>query len=387
MKKILLAGLACIVLQIMQPVSAQDTIANRIETANNLKSGNWQDLMSSFFQLAATDLTGPNRSLKFQSTLFALRSKTNPSLLVDTNYIHQTFSRNFQFNFALGLDSNFNLNGFSGGFTWAVVNKRDSTLASFVGTDIDIAWSHYTDIFTRLLQNYNDSVLRDPVSGKVLPGKEALADSISNVLVNGKDRAGLPVQFLQYLKARGYDHTAYDLVQTAFQQALVDMRTKPLLTFSANSAFGKSAKFDSVRLDLAYLQGLTKTGRPLELDLRASGSLKDSAVDHDHYRGRYTFTGGMNYALIASHNTKTNTWTPLVEIKPYAEYDGIFTALLPNEKRNVFYASMDIRVRITDALWLPITLKYDVNQKNFLGFLNLSLNMSAFKSQTAKKAS
>ena len=86
----------------LQRASAQDTLADRIITANDLKSGNWQDVFSSFFQLAATDLTGQTKSLKFQSTLLAIRSKTNPTLLVDTNYIKEGFSRNFQFNFEIG---------------------------------------------------------------------------------------------------------------------------------------------------------------------------------------------------------------------------------------------------------------------------------------------
>lgn len=373
----------------LQRASAQDTLADRIITANDLKSGNWQDVFSSFFQLAATDLTGQTKSLKFQSTLLAIRSKTNPTLLVDTNYIKEGFSRNFQFNFALGLDSNFNLKGFSGGFTWAAVNKRDSTLVSFVGTDVDLAFKKYTDDLIPKLNDFNKTI-RD-TNNVVKPEFKALADSISAALLQGKDYKTLPVSFLQYLKDTHYDSTAYSKVQKAYQHALADARLRPLLTLSLNSAFLKNARFDSATFNAIYLQGITRSGKPLELDARAGITARDSTIGTDKYRVALTSSAGLDYALISSFNKDANSYTPILEIKPYVEYDRIFTSTLTGEKKTSFYASLDLRLKVTNNLWLPFTLKYDFNSKSFLGFLNVSFNMDAFKSSstknTTKKAS
>ena len=71
-----------------------------IRTANDLKTGNWQDVLSSFFQLSLSDLTGNNKALNFKSTIFAIKAKADSSLLIDRNYVHQTFARNFQFDFS-----------------------------------------------------------------------------------------------------------------------------------------------------------------------------------------------------------------------------------------------------------------------------------------------
>src|SRR5688572_12827000 len=106
-------------------------------TVNDLKTGNWQDVLSSFFQLAISDLTGESKSLSFKARLYALKLKADSTLLIDTNLVKQKFARNFQFDFALKLDTQYHFKGFQAGFTWALINKRDSIAISFVNTALD----------------------------------------------------------------------------------------------------------------------------------------------------------------------------------------------------------------------------------------------------------
>ena len=49
---------------------------------NDLKTGNWQDVLTSFFQLAVADLTGDNKSLSFKARLYALKLKADSTLLL-----------------------------------------------------------------------------------------------------------------------------------------------------------------------------------------------------------------------------------------------------------------------------------------------------------------
>ena len=376
--------------------SAKDTILNDLITANDLKSGNLQDVLTSFFQLAATNLTGPKKQVSFQSSLLGIKSKVDTTLLVDTNYIHHRFDRNLQFNFSLGLDSNYQFSGFSGGITYALVNGRDSTVFSLVGP-IANNWKSFIDSMEIYeLEPYRESLLDS--NRRYFKTK---ADSISydsvgkglNAILGNLDSINadkFPSGFVKFLQAKQISLPAasYAAAVAGYRQRLQAIRVKPLLTMSLNSAFTKAAGFDSAQLGLVYLQGLNKTGRSLEVDYRANFIVKDSTVGTDKYRSRFNTTLGLDYALLSVTNPKAGTYAPIFEVKPYFELDHLFSALLTGEKRDVVYAAADLRLKITNNLWLPITLKYSVTgKKNFLGFLNFSFNMNSFKSTTSKKAS
>lgn len=375
--------------------SAKDTILNDLITANDLKSGNLQDVLTSFFQLAASDLTGPKKQVSFQSSLFGIKSKVDTTLLVDTNYIHHRFDRNLQFNFTLGLDSNYQFSGFSGGITYAIVNDRDSTVFSLVGP-IARTWQWFIDSMEIYELHPYWVSLRDSNLVKFKTKADSLDyDSVRRVLsqtlfkFDDIDANKFPAGFINFLKTKhiSLPITSYAAAVAGYRARLQAIRVKPLLTMSLISAFTKAAGFDSAQLGLVYLQGLHKTGRSLELDYRANIIVKDTTVGTDKYRSWLNTTLGLDYALLSVSNAKVGTYAPIFEIKPFLEYDHIFSALGTGEKRDVVYAAADLRLKITSSLWLPITLKYSLTGKgNFLGFLDLSFNMNSFRSSAAKKA-
>jgi len=95
----------------------------------NIRSGNTRDVLTNFFQLALNDLTGPDKRFRLSTNLFALRLKTNPKLNIDSFYKRNTFWRNSNLDFDVKLDSNYKFNGAAFGYRYAIVNKRDFTLA------------------------------------------------------------------------------------------------------------------------------------------------------------------------------------------------------------------------------------------------------------------
>ncbi len=340
-----------------------------VRTANDLKTGNWQDVLTNFFQLGLSDLTGNNRAFNFKSSLFGLKLKTNPSLIVDTNYVKHSFDRNFQFNFSLGIDSSYHLNGYSAGFTWAAINKRDTTLINLTKSKTESVWAAAAAKFPQALINYRIKKFAKRTSqdsADAIMAKQA----VSNMMKIGKfDASLLPNDF-----------TAKDSINViqavfdAYDSAKASTMQMPLLTFTFNTAFSKRSSFDSAQLGFVYLQGLTKKGNPLELDLRANFRIKDTAVNNDRYRSVFTSSGGMNCVLI-----KSKAQASILEFKPYVEYDKIISGLFPGEKADYFYANADFRLRVTQNIWIPFTIKYDVKAGNFLGFLNVSANFSALR--------
>lgn len=357
--------------------NAKKQAENIIRTSKDLKTGNWQDVLSSFLQLSISDLTGANKALNFKSTLFALKLKADSSLLMDKKYIHQKFARNFQFDFSLKLDSNYKFTGFQSGFTWAVINKRDSTLFTLVNTLADslyiIANTDLQNAFIKYKHGLSDS------TGNIKPEnldlfKRVKAEFENSIDANGFTKmSSLPKELQPFLKD-SYDKNLQK-ADSIFNEKIETLRTKPLLTFSANSTFQNNAKaFDNGEAQLVYLQGIKSKTTSIELDLRSSISTKDTIVTTTTRRTRFKSSAGINFSLIHSKEQKS-----VLEFKPYFEYQNILTHPIADEKKEMFSANADLRLRILNNLWIPLTITYDLKKGKFLGFLNVAFNFDAFK--------
>lgn len=100
-----------------------------IITADSLATGNYKDVLSSFFQIAFNNLTGPNKELNFVATPYAIMLRHNPDLKKYEQYRKTQLARRFNISFSLKADSAFRFGGFSSGVTYAIVNRRDYTLS------------------------------------------------------------------------------------------------------------------------------------------------------------------------------------------------------------------------------------------------------------------
>ncbi|MBL7882906.1 MAG: hypothetical protein JNL69_02475, partial [Bacteroidia bacterium] len=103
------------------------------ESANN-KSGNSQDVLTSFYQLAMKNLFGDSRTLEFQSSLFAIQAKADTSIWIDTAYLKRTFARNFVVGINMSVDSNFKFEKNTLQLKYAIINNRDKTVFDFAKT-------------------------------------------------------------------------------------------------------------------------------------------------------------------------------------------------------------------------------------------------------------
>lgn len=337
--------------------------------AEQLKSGNSKDVLFSFFQFSAKDLTSNNKSLAFNSTLFAIKLKSNPELLNDNLLVKETFSRNLQFNFRLNIDSSYQFKGFTGGITYAIINQRDHQLADFTARHIrekikiDAVNAEY---FRELkeaagklqltkdipLEKKNEQLAAFNYSIDYLE-RTGLTDSIPDFILNTfKDKGKrLEAQHQELIKMR---REAYQLIDKGW-----------LWTISASGTTDRLNQFKSGALNTVILKG----NKP-ELDIRSTLSYTDTLVTAAISRVKFSSAAGLNFALL-----KSNTGN-LIEFKPYLSYDVILKNPIANEKRNLFFANADLRIRIMDDLWLPLTLRYDLRESNLLGFLNVSLNLN-----------
>src|SRR6185437_4960857 len=135
-KNYLLIGFLCLCFSITRSQTKKDSTSNVIKTASDIKSGNSQDVLTSFFQLALKDIN-TGGSFQFNSSLIAFRAKANPSLLVYTNYLKQAFSRNFNFGISASLDPNHQFKDAAINLKYALVNNRDKTIFYTAGNYSD----------------------------------------------------------------------------------------------------------------------------------------------------------------------------------------------------------------------------------------------------------
>jgi hypothetical protein len=365
-----------------------------IRTANDLKSGNWQDVLTSFFQLSLQDIASPNHSFGFKANLFAIKAKTDSTVLIDTNYVRHKFSRNFQFDFSLKFDSVYHFNGFKGGFTWAIVNKRDSSVVHFAN---DYSKNFYGALIDTL-QKFSAAhthILKDSATGKPILDEQGHAQAA----FNSKEDSILWSKTMQTVKAmldNGFFSTKllpkeftnlplldslFRKADSAFQDNLSKLAKQPLMTLSANANFDKiNSKLNGGEATYVWLQGFSSTaygkgeGVSCESDLRFIGSTIDTTLNNSTFR-RTIIHGVWGLNVIVIHKSKS-----ILEFKPNFEYSHVYHGLINGENKNGFFANADLRIRVTENLWIPFQLKYDVKRGNFLGFLNVSFNMNAFKS-------
>src|SRR6202008_343289 len=125
-RHIILCG---ILILIVSKIAIAQEVPHPALTADSLASGNYKDVLKSFFQLSFEKFTGPDKELKFTSTPFAVMAKLDSTLLVDEKYLKYRTLRNINFSFAAKIDSVFKFNGYSSEIKYAIINKRDETVS------------------------------------------------------------------------------------------------------------------------------------------------------------------------------------------------------------------------------------------------------------------
>jgi len=378
--KSLIIGVIVIFFNILS-VNAQTNIKLKpdddsfIKSVNASKTGNWNDVFTNFMQLAAKNLAGDNKSFEYKTTIFAIKSKVDSTLLIDKNYVKENFSRNFQINMGLKLDNDYKFKGFSYGFDWALINKRDLSINTLVDGETAKLYEKYFEMLTTCRERYNNDLIKneDPDKGKKI---KQIQEAINN---NGDEYIipidQFPKDFIKYLPPDYQDNRKY--FREVYEQELDAIKRKPLLKIGFNSNFQKNTKFlDEFDTNLVYLQGLkSKKGSKLEIDFRNQFKAKDSITTSVIKRKEFSSQLGLNISI---WETKEKS---IVELKPNFEYKRIVSGIMTDEKNDQFLANADLRIRVLKNLWVPLILKYDIKNNNLFGFLNVSFNFDAMKKE------
>ncbi|WP_462254451.1 hypothetical protein [Ferruginibacter sp.] len=352
-------------------------------TADSLTTGNYKDVLNSFFQLAVNNLIGPDKELKFTSNPFAVMAKMNPELMVDTNYYKYRHLRSLNFSFAGKLDTSYRFNGFISSVNYAIINKRDITISqSFLTSayNANDEFNRLNDAFNQFIATIADAEERR----KVRKIHAAIFMDSSTVTFNKLDKPTQDLiialankinasKFLNLIKIdpainiRKASQQSFDSLKKLFQNKL-------LWTVGINDTTYKDQfLFSNISISSQLLKGVLNPLRNnnIELDIKTNFNFIDDTVKagRDLKRSVFSFEPGFNWVLKSKYNQQS-----LVEFKFSGSYNHVFSGIYKNEKNDRLTFNGTVRVRVFNDIWIPLEIKYDPDRGNVFGFINIKAN-------------
>lgn len=382
-------ALLLLVLLSVQGMAQKKPVPNPILTADSLASGNYKDVLNSFFQLTADRLTGPNKDVKFSVNPFAVMAKLDTTLLVDTSYVRYRTLRNLNFTVAAALDSSYRFNGFSSGVKFALINKRDETVSR---TFVDMVINN-DSINQLFLLNNMAAILISSQMPDINKGKKFADDwdkfTTGKIGFHQLDTAMRRLILVEVNKDPATagiaklinDDPTFSIRKRAdaLYKEMKDNFNKNLLwTIGvSDTTYKNEFVFSNVVFTSELLLGInkfTKRKNDLELNLKTDLQLVDDTLKtgRDLKRMVFGFEPGLNLVL----KTKT-TQKSYLEFKLSGGYYHTFNDLYPGEDRNRLTLNGTLRIRILQDIWVPIQIKYDPEHGNVFGFLNVRANFKA----------
>jgi hypothetical protein len=366
---------------------AQDSAAIKLHTADSLASGNYKDVLTSFFQLAFQNLTGPEKEFKFTSNPFAIMARANPKLLVDTNYRQHLALRRLNFAFGIRLADDFDFNGFSSGINYSIINKRDHTIYRDFPK-----WVRQRNQEFELLHRKMDSArsrldIDDPARRLMREQVDSLLNytSYRYSSLNPKVKAIMEQIIAQYglqtisALRKSNDQSFRAAIDQNFEDVKDSLKNKLLWTVGvSDTTYNDQLMFSNIVFSTQLLKGITnpKSNHGLEIDIRGAYNIIDDTLSagRDLRRNLLGFEGGFNYVWRSKR-----TDLSFFEVKMSAAYNKIFNGIYADERSEVFTLNGTLRVRVFDDVWVPVQIKYDPKTGNVFGFLNVRANFTALK--------
>ena len=374
--------------------SAQQKKPIPVFTADSLTSGNYKDLLTSFFHLGFNNLVGKNKELRFASNPYAVMMRADPDLAVDTSYLRYSKLRKLNFAFALKVDTSFKFNGFSSGINYALIDKRDYTIFREF---LDLAEGNSAEFHQlnaavgRKISSISDPAFLELFVtewSKVTNDKDFTFDKLNKrvrdtVLQVARENNFTETQAAleknEKISVRTMAQRKYDEIRESFKKRL-------LWTVGvSDTTYQDKFMFSNVVISTQILKGFSrpKSIHGVELDIRGAWNFLDDSLlsGKDLKRSMMRLEGGFNYVL-RSRRTELSFF----EFKFSAAYNRIFNVVYAGEQESLFTLNGTLRARILDDIWVPVEFRYEPETGNFFGLLSVRFNFTALKKSLMARA-
>ncbi len=365
-------------------------------TTNSQKTANSKDILSTFFRASMNNLLGDDRKFTLNSTLFGLDSIFRKKGQ-EISYEKERRLRQISFNIGLEADSNSSITKISGGFTFTIINKKDITLKKFQSVDEKalvkstfILADLKKEVFSYIAKKYptksnnvdtikaitltwttasarNDFSSLHPLIVEALNNPELAASAIKNDASLGISEDDAELAVVSLLNGKNPARDLYDAIGEKYSR-------KPLWTFSPAVAYDRESKQGEYSFASEFTVGIGKdlSKKPWEVEIKSAFKIaNDTSVKKTNYDSKpFSISLGVNRVLMENEARE-----PKMEFKFFTQYDHQFGKVPAGEKAGIFSLNTTFRINIFKSLWLPLTVKYDLENNNFLGFLAVTANL------------
>ncbi|GEN75063.1 hypothetical protein [Chryseobacterium hagamense] len=342
------------------------------------KSANWQDVIANYFQLALKNLGEKNQKFELKTTLFNLKAQADKDLWIDYNYEKEKFSRNFQIEAGLSLKENNKINVFTYGFGWSF-DGRDRSMNVLVNKKSAIIFDNYRQDLTDAKEAYMYYIEKTEGENLTEEKMSIIREIEDNHKLNENKIKIIPLSefpedFRRFLSKK-YENYAENFLKQN-KADIEEIERKPYFFIGVNNSLNDQSKIlDNYKIHAIYLQGIKTNNIKMEMDFRNSYKVFDSIATVAYKRKEFSSQLGLNISVMSKNEIS------FLELKPNFEFKRIFSGLMEDEKNNQFLANADVRLRVLKNLWVPLILKYDVNNGKFFGFLNISFNFKGVQNE------
>lgn len=301
-----------------------------------------------------------------QGSLFAIGGLFNGEFNKLSTIQGSYFTRNFAVELGAKTQGTTKLSDGVVGFTYALINHRDP-LTNFVkneGLMQERAVRSLSDAHRKFLDQISSATNRTRL----------VADYDKAVQLDGTSGVANQIKFLKEQGIEGVEEYSIEAVTDSLKQGA-------LLTVFAhgNTDFANTKPLTQSNVGLQFLIGLSNARgrtRPWDLNVKTFYAWRPDTTTIIEQRNlsRTSFTAsiGVNKVLINGTDTKKS----FLEFSLDAGYERRTGVLYKEESRDRPYGQAVIRARITDQVWVPLTVQLDLKNGNALGFLNIVWNLT-----------
>ncbi len=383
MKKIMLLTVACCLGWGIMFAQEKNTVV----TADSLATGNYKDVLNSFFQLAVNRFTGPDKELKFTSNPFAIMAKMNPELLRTEQYLKYKRLRKLNFAFAAKLDTAYKFNGFSSGIKYALIDRRDETVSKAFLIEVEkdpysIELGSLQDSMEAFISTLSaDTDRQDKFGDQVADfyhGKISFNELDKEI--QDKFREIAQRENLSLILSNVQKDSTYNIRKDADKRYAAlkkNFNNRFLWTAGvSDTTYKDQFMFSNVVFTTEAVQGLLNSDHQanVEYNVKAAYQLVDDTLKagRDLKRGILNVEGGFNFILNAKDTDRS-----FLEFKLAGSYYYKSGSLYTDEKRDMLTINGTLRIRVFSEVWIPLEIKYEPKKGNWFGLLNVRVNFQA----------
>lgn len=361
-----------------------------LKESSKQKTANTKDILTTLFRAGIDNLLGEDHKYSFSSSFFGIDSIFRPKNS-SISYSKERFLRQASFNIALEGDSTNEIAKFSGGFTFTLYNGKDIKLKKLKDADFAII-KNYGALLLRTkreIRNYIDRKFPGAANDKA---REEALDQFNvswNAATNKHDFSGIGPIITEALNDATLKANlsspneqeviasilkGEDILQETYEDIAEKYARKPMITFSPTGTYDRINKQGEFSFAADATFGLVKDPKRKPWEVEIKSLLKftnDTTIKNTNYDNKpLTVSAGVNKVLIQNEDKESK-----MEFKFFIEKIWQLGSAPSGKGTDIFTFNSTLRINVYKSLWLPLTIKYDPDNHNFLGYFSVTANI------------